>query len=302
MCGGCPLFNIGDKRRSTGSDDGSHHFNIRQRRRRSSERSNIDFVNAVNNIDTVLDDEEVDAVLDARLDVKFNDEVLSEENYLTSGDEFTVDYVLSIKDYEVNGVAGLFNYDKTLFELVSIEINNEWVGNNKDGKFVYLGEESLIGPELDETLPEEDVTPQNDDSNTEPVEPIKYVILTATFKTLAATTEESDNVISLEEIELTKLKQFSPVITEDFYNAISLNTCVNERNVYGGPSEKAIEKAIKHFEGEHDFKGFKASGTSSKSSIRTIYSAKVIEDGDRINIELQGKGNIVGGTYEKQNN
>ena len=29
-----------------------------------------------------------------------------------------------------------------------------------------------------------------------------------------------------------------------------------------------MKKAIKYFEGEHDFKGFKASGTSSKSSIR----------------------------------
>lgn len=51
-----------------------------------------------------------------------------------------------------------------------------------------------------------------------------------------------------------------------------------------------MKKAIKHFEGEHDFKGFKASGTSSKSSVRTIYSAKVIEEGDRIIIELEGNG------------
>ncbi len=53
---------------------------------------------------------------------------------------------------------------------------------------------------------------------------------------------------------------------------------------------EAMKKAVKYFEGEHDFKGFKASGTSSKSSIRTIYSAKVIQDGDRINIELEGNG------------
>lgn len=51
-----------------------------------------------------------------------------------------------------------------------------------------------------------------------------------------------------------------------------------------------MKKAIKYFEGEHDFKGFKASGTSSKSSVRTIYSAKVIEDGERIIIELEGNG------------
>ena len=51
-----------------------------------------------------------------------------------------------------------------------------------------------------------------------------------------------------------------------------------------------MKKAIEYFEGEHDFKGFKASGTSSKSGVRTIYSAKVIEDGERIIIELEGNG------------
>ena len=51
-----------------------------------------------------------------------------------------------------------------------------------------------------------------------------------------------------------------------------------------------MKKAAKYFEGEHDFKGFKASGTSSKSSVRTIYKAEVIEDGERINIELTGNG------------
>lgn len=53
---------------------------------------------------------------------------------------------------------------------------------------------------------------------------------------------------------------------------------------------EAMKKAAKYFEGEHDFKGFKASGTSSKSSIRTIYEAKVIEEEDRIKIELEGNG------------
>ena len=37
-----------------------------------------------------------------------------------------------------------------------------------------------------------------------------------------------------------------------------------------------MQNAAKYFEGEHDFKAFKASGTSSKSSVRTIYSAKII--------------------------
>ena len=51
-----------------------------------------------------------------------------------------------------------------------------------------------------------------------------------------------------------------------------------------------MKKAAKEFEGEHDFKAFKASGTSSKSSVRTIYKAEVIEDNDRIYIELTGNG------------
>ncbi len=53
---------------------------------------------------------------------------------------------------------------------------------------------------------------------------------------------------------------------------------------------KSMEKAIKYFEGEHDFKGFKASGTSSKNSVRKIYKAEIKKDGDRILIELTGSG------------
>ncbi len=51
-----------------------------------------------------------------------------------------------------------------------------------------------------------------------------------------------------------------------------------------------MNEAVKYFIGEHDFKGFKASGTSSKSSVRTIYDAKVYKNGDRVNIELTGNG------------
>ena len=59
------------------------------------------------------------------------------------------------------------------------------------------------------------------------------------------------------------------------------------------PNKLDVEKmqeAVKYFEGEHDFKAFKASGTSSKSSVRTIYKAKVEKQGERIIIELTGNG------------
>ena len=52
-----------------------------------------------------------------------------------------------------------------------------------------------------------------------------------------------------------------------------------------------MQEAVKYFEGEHDFKAFKASGTSSKISVRTIYKADVIQmPNDRIYIELTGNG------------
>ena len=52
-----------------------------------------------------------------------------------------------------------------------------------------------------------------------------------------------------------------------------------------------MNEAAKYFEGEHDFKAFKASGTSSKNSVRTIYKAEVIKmPEERIYIELTGSG------------
>lgn len=53
---------------------------------------------------------------------------------------------------------------------------------------------------------------------------------------------------------------------------------------------EAMQKAAKYFEGEHDFKAFKSSGTSAKSSVRTIYEAKVNKNEDRVYIELTGNG------------
>ena len=51
-----------------------------------------------------------------------------------------------------------------------------------------------------------------------------------------------------------------------------------------------MKKTIKYFEGEHDFKAFKASGTSSKSSVRTIYKADIYQENEKIFIEITGNG------------
>ena len=51
-----------------------------------------------------------------------------------------------------------------------------------------------------------------------------------------------------------------------------------------------MQKAIKYFIGEHDFSSFKSSGTSSKSSVRIIYDAQIIQKQKKIIIKLTGNG------------
>ena len=133
---------------------------------------------------------EENATLDARLEVV-------DEN-IVSGDEFTVNYVLALSDYAVNGVSGLFKYDETMLELVSVETTNEWLGNNNDGKFLYLGEESLTGPVTEDTETPEVEDTVTDTESSEVVVPVaeeenevatqEYVVVTATFKALKSGT------------------------------------------------------------------------------------------------------------------
>ena len=63
-----------------------------------------------------------------------------------------------------------------------------------------------------------------------------------------------------------------------------------EYNIKQPLNLEKMQDASLYFVGEHDFSAFKASGTSSKSSVRTIYSAKVTKEGERIYIELTGNG------------
>ena len=70
-------------------------------------------------------------------------------------------------------------------------------------------------------------------------------------------------------------------------------TAIYRNLEYHFPQPLDVEKmnqAIQYFIGEHDFKGFKASGTSSKSSIRTIYEASVKKENEKIIIKLTGNG------------
>ncbi len=50
--------------------------------------------------------------------------------------------------------------------------------------------------------------------------------------------------MALSNLSLDKFKEYSPLIQEDIYNAISLETCVNGRSIIGGPAFETVEKSI----------------------------------------------------------
>lgn len=131
---------------------------------------------------------------------------------IVSGDEFTVLYKVTLTEYSVNGVAGLFKYDETMLELVKVETATEWLGNAKDGKFLYLGEESLTGMvTLDETTGEEIV------------ESKEYVLVTATFKAL----KSGESIISLENPEYFDGTNYLLVEQEEITTTVVVNASNN---------------------------------------------------------------------------
>ena len=147
---------------------------------------------------------DTDATLESALVVDATD--------IVSGDEFTVSYKVTLTEYSVNGVAGLFKYDETMLELVKVETATEWLGNAKDGKFLYLGEESLTGVvTLDETTGEEIV------------ESKEYVLVTATFKAL----KSGESVISLENPEYFDGTNYLLVEQEDITTNVVVNASDN---------------------------------------------------------------------------
>lgn len=51
--------------------------------------------------------------------------------------------------------------------------------------------------------------------------------------------------IALDELTMDEFKNFSEIIENDIYDAISMETCVNDRKLTGGPAKETVEKAIK---------------------------------------------------------
>ena len=53
-----------------------------------------------------------------------------------------------------------------------------------------------------------------------------------------------ENVINLDDLDIQKMKEFSECIEDDIYDAISMQTCVDERKIIGGPAKETVLKAI----------------------------------------------------------
>ncbi len=49
---------------------------------------------------------------------------------------------------------------------------------------------------------------------------------------------------TLDELSLEELQALSPLFDQDFYEAIDLMTCVNQRKVYGGPAPESVLKQV----------------------------------------------------------
>ena len=86
---------------------------------------------------------------------------------IISGEEFSVRYVLKVSLDRLNGLAGMVKYDEEMLELVGMKPEERFIGNNYEGKFLYLSEEELTGI-LDE--------------KTQEYKEEEYTVLTLTFK------------------------------------------------------------------------------------------------------------------------
>lgn len=83
-------------------------------------------------------------------EVLFDSELNVLEDEVVSGEKFTVEYIVKLSDYTINGVGGLFTYDDTALQLETVESVLEWAGNNNDGQFLYVGDKSLELPVIED--------------------------------------------------------------------------------------------------------------------------------------------------------
>ncbi len=124
--------------------------------------------------------DDVEPYEEVTIDAKFDDF----SNPVKVGEEFTLNYIVSLSDYTINGLSGLVKYDKNLLELVSAEANFFTLGDMNNDKFLYLGE--YLDLDIDVEYDEEgNVVLDEDGMPKLIINDVEYVVLNLTFKALA---------------------------------------------------------------------------------------------------------------------
>lgn len=94
---------------------------------------------------------------------------------------------------------------------------------------------------------------------------------------------------------------------EEFHARFSAKSKIYVYKIYNAPHRNALrekyswhypykidvdlmKKACKYFVGEHDFKAFMASGGQQKTTVKTVYSLEVENDGNDIEIKIHANG------------
>lgn len=140
-------------------------------------------------------------------DASFEASLQNNGQDIYSGDEFTVDYKVLLDKNPLGGFAGLIEYDKELFELVSVSQNEEFFGSNYNGKYLYLTDNALMG----------DINISRDVSNE--VTQSEYTLLTLTFKALKAGTSK----IYIKDIEYFNEEVYYDIDSEDIFTEVVVN-------------------------------------------------------------------------------
>ena len=106
---------------------------------------------------------------------------------LNVGDTFTIQYVLTLSEYAVDGITGLINYNKDMLSLDKVEVRNFETGENYEGKFLYFGN-YLRGTET--------VTKDEEGNELTTYAPTDYVVVVMTFTAIGA----GNDTISIDDI------------------------------------------------------------------------------------------------------
>ena len=117
------------------------------------------------------------------IDSKFD----GDTSNLKVGDTFTVQYVLTLSEYSVDGITGHIKYNKDMLNLDKVEVRNFDSGEEYDGKFLYFGDE-LRGTEK--------VIIDEEGNELTTYEPTDYVVVVMTFTAKAG----GNDTISIDDI------------------------------------------------------------------------------------------------------